>query len=1087
MKIIRLEFENINSLIGKYIIDFENEAFIKNNNQFVISGETGAGKSTVLDAISFALYAKTPRQKDINNSKNKIMNRKAGFCRAKLTYRCSAGTFCSEVYQYKGRYKPTGNLHDIECKVINLDTGAPCKIKKDGEFKIVEKYDELRIFTEQTLGLSFDRFVMTIMIPQGRFDMFLKSDSKEKASFLAKLTDMEQYKKTASFLWEKNKSLVNKHEELKSRRDEIAFLDEEAVNKLEKEKEECSKRVEQAKIELDVIDKAIAWKNAMDEANQDFSKCKEGLEKISHALELFESNKVKLEKAEKAEKCVKFYDERKKISKDISDWNSSLQKQSKIAESINENIKVLNNNLDESKKAFDDIMAKEEGFNEIWKKVRGLDANITAETKNCNEKKSRVEKLNHDFQEKKKEVQRLKDSISNLEKDIDEINKYLKEHEKFADISIVLASIKEKKKNYESSLREFNSLSNNKTELERLKDELAEKKKELEDEKKELEGEIHNLVDSKIRVISDIVREQLKAGEACPVCGSKEHPYCAEKSISEKSISEKSISENSSIDNTISSNNQDNTNLNNNDQDIQEKNDVAAEFIKYTEEIDRIDKELTGNSEKIAQTEATLTSVTEGIDKENNNMTAVMEDISASLATYDIVFESMEKIDDYIIRLEELGTEFSSKKKLQDENNLHLAEDTTKLEGIDLTKLEADLTDAEKAFTEEDESLKKLQAERYDVFGDKDVDSEEISFKNELSEKQRDKEEKENRLQKEKESLIEVNASIKSFSDRINENTPRLQSVEVELYNAITSNGFSDEAEFSAARLSSEEITALKDEYDGLIQNQASQKALFEKAKEKLEDVKKAKCTDSSLEELQNEKKIKQDEYDSNQSSIGVINSQIIENNKKKNRIDEITRQIAELDSQLTIYSEIQKMVGKKDGSEFETFVIGIAMKGFIAEINKYMSVIEPRYVVLQKENSIDFIFRPIHAVDDTEDCDISNFSGGETFGISLAFILAMTDFISTKTRIDTLFLDEGFGTLSGKHLDNALKALKSLNNSEYSGKLLGIITHREPVIDAFKSLELKAEMVGEDISMLSGPGVEHPASDPRKEPVDRL
>ena len=98
MRITKLEFENLNSLKGKWSIDFTHPDYARNHDIFVIHGPTGSGKTTLLDAITLALYGRTPRLEAINNGEggNEIMTRGTGFCRAAVTYSCKKGVFATE-------------------------------------------------------------------------------------------------------------------------------------------------------------------------------------------------------------------------------------------------------------------------------------------------------------------------------------------------------------------------------------------------------------------------------------------------------------------------------------------------------------------------------------------------------------------------------------------------------------------------------------------------------------------------------------------------------------------------------------------------------------------------------------------------------------------------------------------------------------------------------------------------------------------------------------------------------------------------------------------------------------------------------
>lgn len=160
-------------------------------------------------------------------------------------------------------------------------------------------------------------------------------------------------------------------------------------------------------------------------------------------------------------------------------------------------------------------------------------------------------------------------------------------------------------------------------------------------------------------------------------------------------------------------------------------------------------------------------------------------------------------------------------------------------------------------------------------------------------------------------------------------------------------------------------------------------------------------------------------------------------------------------------------MLGKKDGSDFEVFVQGIAMRSLLEKANVYLMSIIPQYRLEQKsEYSIDFIV--VETMGDLTEVkrEVRNFSGGEKFIISLSLALAMAEFAGQNGDVECIFLDEGFGTLSGNPLSDAINALKRLSST---GKMLGIITHIDAVINEFNKIE--AKKTGEK-STLSGPGV---------------
>ena len=169
------------------------------------------------------------------------------------------------------------------------------------------------------------------------------------------------------------------------------------------------------------------------------------------------------------------------------------------------------------------------------------------------------------------------------------------------------------------------------------------------------------------------------------------------------------------------------------------------------------------------------------------------------------------------------------------------------------------------------------------------------------------------------------------------------------------------------------------------------------------------------------------------------------------------------------ICDNLKSLIGVQKGDDFEVFVQNIAMKNLVRKANEYMAMLEPdQQLILRDDESMEIFVQEGEIVR-----PITNTSGGETFCISLSLALAMAEFAGKNGSIEALFLDEGFGTLSGEPLRNAITSLKRLGAT---GKLLGIITHVEDVIKEF-DLKLTATKQRKT-SRLSGPGVSREAQD---------
>ncbi|RLA50043.1 MAG: chromosome segregation protein SMC, partial [Gammaproteobacteria bacterium] len=122
MKILNVRFKNLNSLVGEWEVDFTLPAYTA-DGIFAITGPTGAGKTTILDAICLAIYGRTPRLARVTKSGNEIMSRQTGECFAEVTFETQTGRYRCHWAQHRARRKAEGELQAPRQEIANADTG----------------------------------------------------------------------------------------------------------------------------------------------------------------------------------------------------------------------------------------------------------------------------------------------------------------------------------------------------------------------------------------------------------------------------------------------------------------------------------------------------------------------------------------------------------------------------------------------------------------------------------------------------------------------------------------------------------------------------------------------------------------------------------------------------------------------------------------------------------------------------------------------------------------------------------------------------------------------------------------------------
>ena len=289
MKLLELRFKNLNSLYGEWIIDFTHPEYIS-NGIFALTGPTGAGKSTILDAICLALYGATPRLGRITKSNNEIMSRQTGSCYAEVLFASKAGRFRCHWEQRRARNRADGNLQDAEHQILDADTGKPIETMKS----------RVGIVIEEKTGMDFDRFTRSILLAQGSFDSFLKADSEQKSKILEQITGTEIYSEISIRVHERHKVEQEKLKQLQSGALDIVVLEAEQEAALLKELEEKLQQESALTGNLSKTNDALLWMKNIQNLTKEIEGLTQDKEKLSSEMETFKPNRSLLSNALKA-------------------------------------------------------------------------------------------------------------------------------------------------------------------------------------------------------------------------------------------------------------------------------------------------------------------------------------------------------------------------------------------------------------------------------------------------------------------------------------------------------------------------------------------------------------------------------------------------------------------------------------------------------------------------------------------------------------------------------------------------------------------------------------------------------------------
>ncbi len=264
MKILAIRIRNLASLDGVTEIDFSKEP-LKSAGIFAITGPTGAGKSTILDALCLALYAKTPRYSQAIENVNILDVEGAAINQKDVRAILRDGTAegAAEVdfvgvdgNHYKAGWhvrraggKADGKLQADTIQLENITTRTIIPGKKR------ETLDDI----ERLVGLSFEQFTRSVLLAQGDFTAFLKAGKDEKASLLEKLTGIRIYSEISMLVFEKNKQATQELQLLKQEIGNIHLLAEEDILDYREQEQVHKGQIEAGEKELAGWQKEIEW------------------------------------------------------------------------------------------------------------------------------------------------------------------------------------------------------------------------------------------------------------------------------------------------------------------------------------------------------------------------------------------------------------------------------------------------------------------------------------------------------------------------------------------------------------------------------------------------------------------------------------------------------------------------------------------------------------------------------------------------------------------------------------------------------------------------------------------------------------
>lgn len=1093
MKIKKLEILNLAS-IKEAVIDFE-KGPLSDAELFLITGTTGSGKTTLLDAICLALYNTTPRIAKGQSGKSEanednltgkdsrnIMRLNTGHAYSKLWFEGNDGNnYLAEWSVSRGKHcKVNVSMSNELWTITNLDTGVCISGQKDADYK------EVAAMIISAVGLDFNQFCRTTMLAQGEFTEFLKSDESAKAEILEKISGTDIYRKIGKEIHNQYNLITKKLETEQSKYDLITTLPPEERQGLEEELAQIEKTVAELAAKADSLQKCMTW------------------------LEGEESFKVKVEEAEKklkeAEEIIsseEFYQKKKtseqwKETVEVREALSNARRHKANADSAAERLAGL-------EKEFREALAAEayqsESLNVALIKLEATEKEVEAQAQNISVYENEQTIIadikswkDEGFSLKKAKAELMKKEETDLPaaetalneaevlliaaiKDEEEIGKLLDEaNGQLAALNLpalrkekdFLTSVNGTKETIEGYRRDIaettETIALTESQFENLKAAETAEKAEL----ARLEEE-HRRREQTIQKFAKEMRTVLLAGlgnadNMCPVCGQVVTELKADALLDEEyQRIQKEFAE----------------------QETKAK-DATAAADKVENLLKLTRRSLDGLNVKLDQEIKKLTGCLEGRSDAQTLSDASTEVIAAMVTVLQEKLAQGEEIEKKKEELAKTHTDRLRKKGLATNAR------TERAAAVEMVKTE--IVTLKNKIEESEKKMESLAAKinaaldnslPWEKSWHEDVETFTADLKSKAAEYRKAVESAgkltvlvgqirpvlefianvkgeileampewtaEGTVPKQKNGLQNLWATLKS-NVNAELNTLGTESESHKEYTLKVEEFLKDHPEYSIATLEHlmtiNSSTHINEEayLNGRLTGHQTAVDAYKRAVEELE--KHIKDKPGSLKEESTKESLKEEKVsletlrDERNTRKGEIQIKI-EKDDEAQKAKGDTTVLDQLKEEYGHWSSFHKLFGDSTGDKLSKTAQSYVLESLLANANRHLRNMAPRYRLLVNPGTLNLKLEDQY--NDYQTRSTNSISGGESFLVSLALALALADF-GQHLGVSMLFIDEGFGTLSGEALTSAINTLKSLHTD--SGRQVGIISHREEIRDS--------------------------------------
>ena len=959
MRIHTIRLANLNALTGTWEIDLDHPAY--SDNIYALTGPTGAGKTTILDAISLALYGRTPRLARIGKTGNEIMSRHSGTCHAEITFSTRTGRYRSHWSQHRARRKAGGELQNPKHELADAESGE----------LLATGLKDVAAAIERLTGMDYQRFTRAMLLAQGDFAAFLRAAPDERAPLLEQITGTEIYSRISIAVHERLRDALEQQRQLATETAGITPLDAATHTALTQESTALQKQLAALATRQQQTAAALARAQNIAELTAELARLDEQHTAHQAALARFAPERERLAAAQSAALLDADYARLDTLRRAQQQNSRALAALDEQAPSLARAHETANQALTAASARVHSEKQRLAAAQPRWQQTRAYD---------------------HTLRHQREQLATLEQRAA----------------AHTAAQTALAAAEKHAAAARENSARA--DVARKKTETALAAHLQGRLLRECQTEKENILREL-----AYHQRIADLEQQRahLHDGEPCPLCGATEHPYASE--------------------------------LPAQPDDLTARLESLDTYIKRAETLgeqhENAQRALASAREKQQQTENTLALAAE---KARNSAVhaeqhaALQQTHAQTLAARQALLANRDPDAEETAQQHAIAEAEAAMEKARD--TCQTAQTAAAANQQQRAQLHARLT------TQQQE----LQTAEQQFAAALGMCSEIAAPSPTGRSPQRGRD---------GEGVDDVPCAPKistfSISDHPHSNT-----------SSRAATTFPDETAWQAARLPAATREALARQAAALDQQTLTLHTRQQDRAARLATLTAQSADDPDTATLQARQEADEHTRQQHQQTLAANQHRLAEHKRARERLAAQQQAIAKQAAETRRWQNLHELIGAADGKKYRNYAQSLTFASVIAQANRQLVQLSDRYL-LTADPARPLELNIIDNYQGGETRSAKNLSGGESFIVSLALALGLAQMSGENMQIDTLFLDEGFGTLDEETLDSALETLAQLRTH---GKHIGIISHVAALTERIATrIQITPQNGGN--SIISGPG----------------